>query len=112
MSNVKTQDSFPVTSKPWQFQKGHDSRRQPGGLDPKTKRVRRQLARLDGKAMEVLADLFASDDPDLRVEALKFWAKYRLPVPSEKAAVDLNLNGVAGALSPEVAAKLAALEVM
>ncbi len=105
---MSAQDCDAVPSNPGAFRKGLDPRRQPGGLDAKTRNVRRKLAKLDGPAMETLAAMFKSEDPGERIEALKFWGRYRLPVPSEKTAVDVNLRGVG--LSPTIAARLAALE--
>lgn len=107
---MDTQDWKSVEpSKPGAFVKGHDPRRQPGGIDQKTRKVRKQLAKLDGKAMALLERMMTSEDPDQNTEALKLWAKYRLPVPTEKTAVDLSIK--TPGLKPELAAKLAALEV-
>jgi hypothetical protein len=91
------------------FAKGHDPRRG-NGLDPKTRKVRKQLAKMDGKAMETLVRLFDSDDPDLQIEALKFWGKYRLPVPRDTTPDGTKAREAVAALGPEIAARLAALD--
>ncbi len=65
------------------FRKGGDPRRNKGGLDPKTRRVRKKLATFDAAAIQLLGRMLTSDDPDDYREALKFWGKYRLPVPTE-----------------------------
>jgi hypothetical protein len=85
-----------------------DPRRNRGGLDPKVRRIRKELARLDGKALEVLTGLLASSDAGERVEGLKFWGKYRLPVPTETKAVEVSTPGPR--LAPDLAARLAALD--
>ncbi len=90
------------------FNKGKDPRRG-NGVDAKLRKVRKTLARFDGKAMEVLAAMFAN--PEERGEALKFYGKYRLPVPTEKTVQEaLDAKTVGGGMSPALEAKLAALE--
>jgi hypothetical protein len=100
---MKAQDCETVPGNPGAFRKGHDSRRQPGGIDAKTRNTRRKLAKLDGKALALLERLLDEGDP----EGLKVWAKYRLPVPTEKTAVDMTVK--TEELRPALAAKLAAL---
>jgi hypothetical protein len=61
-------------------------------------------------AWATLTRLFSSEDPHLEAEALKFWGKYRLevllkPPPEEKSAEQKTPQ-----LSPELAARLAALD--
>ncbi len=87
------------------FVKG-DPRINKGGLDQKTRRARKALAKLDDKALALLERLLDEGDP----EGLKFWGKYRLPVPTEKTAVDVNVKGGSAAISPALAAKLAAMD--
>lgn len=54
----------------------NDPRRGPGGA--KTAALRRRLKKFDEQAWATLGRLFASDDPALELEALKFWGRYRL----------------------------------
>ncbi len=100
----QTQDCEPVYSNPGGFRKGHDPRRQPGGIDAKTRNTRRKLAKFDGKALALLERLLDEGD----IEGLKIWAKYRLPLPGESKAIDVNVK--TPVLRPEIAARLAALE--
>ena len=107
MSNP--QDWQPVV--PGGFKKGADPRRQPGGLDPKTRRVRKALAKMDGKALALLESYLDSGEPDLALEALKLWAKYRLPVPTEKTpGNEATQPQEASTLRPELAKRLAKLQ--
>lgn len=87
------------------FTKG-DPRINRGGLDKKTRLARKRLAKLDDKALALLETMLDAGD----IEAVKLWAKYRLPVPTEKTAVDVNVKPGATGLSPTLAARLAALE--
>jgi hypothetical protein len=109
---MSTPGDFPAPRRPnlVPFAKGYDPRRGNGGSDSKTRKVRKELAKMDGKAMETLLRLFDSDDPDLQVEALKFWGKYRLPVPREATPDGTKAREAVAALGPEIAARLAALD--
>lgn len=75
----------------------------PGGVSKKLQRVRKKLEKLDAKALKLLED--AMDDGDF--EAVKLWAKYRLPVPKETEA-ERDARSSQPQLSPELRAKLAA----
>lgn len=79
----------------------------PGGVSKRLQRVRKKLQKLDAEALETLRKLFASEDSMLRLEALKFWGKYSLPVPKETEA-ERDARASTPALSPELRAKLAA----
>lgn len=79
----------------------------PGGKVSKYQRIRKKLEKLDKQAMETLRECFASEDMELRLEALKFWGKYRLPVPKETES-EREARSDGPALSPELRAKLAA----
>jgi hypothetical protein len=108
-------DDLPQLWKPVEvpggFKKGKDARRNAGGQDAKLRRVRKALAKFDATAIDTLGAMFNSGVPDLVVEALKFWGKYRLPVPTDKTPIDVNVKGVGAGIKPELAARLAALEV-
>lgn len=108
---MKSQDCSPVTQdRPWLFKKGADPRRLPGGIDPKTRRIRKKLARFDDIAMQTLGRLFASEEPTLMIEALKFWGKYRLPVPTVATPLEVSVTPNIPNISPELAAKIAAMD--
>jgi len=70
--------------KPGIFVAGFDPRRSPGGFSKRTLKLRKALAKRDARALEVLDECFADGDIKVRLEAAKLWAKYRLPVPTEK----------------------------
>lgn len=104
------QDWKPVDKSAGRFVKGFDPRRQPGGVDAKTRKLRKALAKLDTKALALLARFMDSDEPSYQLEALKLWAKYRLPVPTEKTpGVELPGESQGPTLSPELRARLARL---
>lgn len=88
------------------FRPGPDPRRGKG--NQKAAALRRRLKKFDEDAWSTLQRLFSSDDPDLQLEALKFWGKYRLDCLLKPAVANEAPRPVA--LSPETAARLAALD--
>lgn len=88
------------------FKKGYDPRRGEGGR--RTSRLRARLKKFDEAAWATLQRMFASEDPALELEALKFWGKYRLDVLLRKPTEDVASVAVP-TLKPEVAAVIAEL---
>ena len=109
---MSTASSDPRVKNLRPFGPGYDPRRgRVGNVDGKTRKLRKRLAKLDDKAMKLLESLMDSGESDLMIEALKFSGKYRLPVPTEKTAAPLGVAPSAVTMSPELAAKIAAMEV-
>lgn len=91
------------------FAKGVRDPRQGNGLDAKTRRARKKLAKLDDKAIQRLGEMLDSRDANDVRFAVGFWGKYRLPVPGDKLAT--ASDPIENAVVPsELAARLAALD--
>lgn len=81
----------------------------PGGRSVRLQRIRRKLEKMDPIALRTLQELFDSEDVQVRIEALKFWGKYRLPVPRETKEEQQQRAGVP-VLPAHIAARLAAMD--
>lgn len=90
------------------FAKGGDPRINKGGMDPKTRRLKKLLLALSPKAVAVVEALLDDEDKLIRLKAADTVLKYTAPKPTENSTVDVSFKQPT--LSPEVAARLAALD--
>lgn len=95
--------------RPGGFLPGHDPRRNAGGIDPKLKKLRRALTRLDKDALARLGDIIANGPTDEAVKAIAIWARYRIPVPKEVAQDETTTSRVPPALMALTAEQVLAL---
>jgi len=72
-------------------------------------KLKRAMRELRPTAMKKLAAMLESDDPDLYVKAVELWLKYNCALP--KQDVEHTMKKAVTELNPELAARLASLEL-